>query len=147
MPVIIRTTIPQITSAITRAMQEVVEETTDRAKDNIEFETYRSHSGRMYPSRREPGALHQASAPGESFASDTASLVSGMNIERFGLTNWIDFSDKLGHSRWWVFEFGGGRIAARPTIVPVIEHMQDQFSQEIAGAAFHAATANELQVA
>ena len=147
MPVIIRTTIPQITSAITRAMKVVVEETADRAKDNIEFETYRAHSGRMYPSRREPGALHQASAPGESFASDTASLVSGMNIERFGLTNWIDFSDKLGAHRWSIFEFGGGRIAARPTIVPILEHMRDQFTQDIAAAAFHAATANELLVA
>src|SRR5690242_539519 len=118
MPVIIRTTIPQITAAVKQALIEVVGDTTDDAKNNIEQETYSSHSGRYYPSRREPGAMHHASAPGESFASDTASLISGMSIERLGMTNWLDFSDKEGKSRWRIFEFGGGRIAPRPTIVP-----------------------------
>jgi len=145
MPIIIRTSIPEITLAVKQALIEVVEETTQAAKDNIEFETYRTHTGRMYPSRREPGAMHQASAPGESFASDTASLVSGMEIEKFGLTNWLDFSDKLGVRRWTVFEFGGGRIAPRPTIVPMFANMQDGFTRECASASLQAATINELK--
>lgn len=145
MPVIIRTSIPQITVAVKQALIEVVEETTDALKNNIEQETYRAHSGRMYPSRREPGALHQASAPGESFASDTASLVSGMTIERFGLVNWLNFADKLAKARWTMFEFGDNWIAARPTIVPVAEHMVGQFVRDCAGAALRAATENALK--
>lgn len=145
MPVIIKTSIPQITAAVKQALIEVVEQTTQDAKDNIEFETYRAHSGRMYPSRREPGAMHQASAPGESFASDTASLVSGMNIEKFGLTNWLNFVDKEGKSRWWLLEFGGGRIAPRPTIEPMFANMQDGFTRDCASAALEAATTNELR--
>jgi hypothetical protein len=145
MPVIIRTSIPEITLAVKQALIEVVEQTTQDAKDNIEFETYRAHSGRMYPSRREPGALHQASAPGESFASDTASLVSGMEIQKFGLTNWLDFSDSLGAHRWNVFEFGSSRIAPRPTIVPMFANMEDGFVRQCAGASLQAATIHELK--
>jgi hypothetical protein len=145
MPTIIRTSIPQITAAIRQALQEVVEETADNAKNNIEQETYRRHGGRDYPSRREPGVMHRASAPGESFASDTASLVSGIEIERFGMTNWINFGDSLGIHRWNIFEFGGTRIGARPTIVPVMEHMRDGFIQDCARAALGAATENAVK--
>jgi len=142
--VIIKTSIPQITEAVKQALIEVVADTADDAKKNVEQETYRAHSGRLYPSRREPGVMHQASAPGESFASDTASLVSGISIERFGLTNWIDFEDKEGKNRWSIFEYGGGRIAPRPTVEPTVSNMQDQFTRDCAAAALQAATKESL---
>lgn len=144
MPVIIRTTIPQITVAVKQALSEVVKETAEQVVVNIEGETKRPHHGHIYPSRRERDVLHTASAPGESFATDTESLIAGMSTEHFGLTSWIDFGDELGAYRWSEFEFGG-RIAPRPTIVPIMSHMEDQFAQDLASAAIQAATENELK--
>lgn len=145
MPIIFKSNIAECRVAFVRAIPEVIEETAIQLKDNVEFETYRNHSGRVYPSRREPGAGHQASAPGESFASDTASLVSGIQINRLSpLATEVNFSDQIGAHRWTIFEFGGSRIAPRPTIVPVVTNMQDRFTQECASAVLHALTEQEV---
>jgi len=146
MPIIFKSSIAECRLAVIRSVPEVIEETAEQVKDNIELETYRTHSGRMYPSRREPGAMHQASAPGESFASDTASLVSGMKANKLTpLSTEINFTDSMGLNRWAIFEFGGGRIAPRPTIIPTITNMQDRFTQDVATAILHALTEQELE--
>ncbi len=124
----------------------MIDETADDAMNNIEQDTKRAHHGRYYPSRREPGVEHQASAPGESFATDTESLIGGITKEKLApLTTEVDFSDSEGKYRWTVFEFGGGRIAARPTIVPVFTHMDDQFQHDVATAILQALTEQEIR--
>lgn len=143
--IIVKSSISEVRIAIARSMPDLIEETARMAKDNIEHETEQHHSGRVYPSRREPGVEHTASAPGESFATDTASLISGIKINPISpLTTEILFQDQLGINRWAIFEFGGGRIAARPTIVPVIEHMQDKFVSDAASVVFRALTEQEV---
>lgn len=144
--IIVRSSIAEVRIAVARVLPDIISETADMAMNNIEQDTKRQHRGRMYPSRREPGALHQASAPGESFATDTESLISGMAKNKLApLTTEIGFSDSEGHHRWTIFEFGGGRIAARPTIVPIFEHMKDQFQHDVASAVFQALTEQELK--
>lgn len=124
-----------------RSLQEVVDQTTDRVLYNVESETKRAHHGRAYPSRRERGAIHIASAPGESFATDTESLIASMKQQKLAvLTNEIQLNDE----RWAIFEFGGARIAARPTIIPTMTHMQDQFSKDCFEAVMDAAMKNQV---
>src|SRR5689334_10258459 len=131
--IVVKSSILEVRRAVAIAVPSVIEETTEDARDNIEQETYSAHHGRYYPSRREPGVQHQASAPGESFASDTVSLVNGMKKERLAPLTWaINFTDPLGLDRWSTFEFGSGRIAARPTIVPIFSHMDTRFQQDVA---------------
>ena len=139
--VIIRVNIPELTAAMRRKIQTIVDETTDAAMLNIEMETKRPHHGRSYPSRRDPGAMHQASAPGESWATDTESLIASMkkrSIEE--MSNAIELNDY----RWAVLEFGGGKILPRPTVRPIFEHMQDQFTKDVLEAIFEAAEESAL---
>lgn len=146
MPILFKTNIAECRLAVIRSVPAVIDETADNAMNNIEQDTKREHHGRYYPSRREPGAFHHASAPGESFATDTESLVAGIKKEKLApLTTEIGFSDSEGAHRWSVFEFGGGRIAARPTIVPTIIHMNDQFQHDVASAILHALTEQEIR--
>ena len=146
MPILFKSSISEVRIAVARALPQVIEDTADAVLTNIEQETKRQHHGRYYPSRREPGAFHQASAPGESFATDTESLVSGMKKDaQTPLLMNIDFNDPEGKNRWAIMEFGGGRIAPRPTIVPVIEHMRDQFQHDAASAVLEALTEQELK--
>lgn len=139
--VIIRTNIPKITEAMRQKMARVVDETTDAAMFNIEMETKRPHHGRSYPSRRDPGAMHQASAPGESWATDTESLIASMKKRKISeLTNEIQLND----SRWGVLEFGGGKILPRPTVIPMFDNMQDQFTKDVFEAVIEAAEESAL---
>jgi hypothetical protein len=146
MPIIFKSSISECRIAVARVLPDVIDETADAAMHNIEQDTKHNHHGRMYASRREPGALHQASAPGESFATDTESLIAGMSKEKLTpLATAINFGDELGIHRWSTFEFGGGHIAPRPTIVPVISHMEDQFIHNVASAMLQALTEQELK--
>lgn len=132
--------------AVARALPQVIEDTADAAMNNIEQDTKRIHHGREYPSRREPGVMHTASAPGESFATDTESLIAGISKEQLTpLSMAVNFADELGAHRWLTFEFGSARIAARPTVVPVFGHMQDQFTRDVAGAVLEALTEQEVK--
>lgn len=142
MPIIIKTSISEMRIAVARVLPQLIDETADAVMNNIEQDTKRQHRGRIYPSKREPGATHQASAPGESFATDTESLVGSMKKERLSpLTTEIQFPD----GRWALFEFGGSRIAPRPTIVPVMENMNPQFQHNVLSTLLEALTEQAIK--
>ncbi len=145
MPAIVKLNIKpteEIMRAIVGHVDPVVDEMADELRFRVEESTYRSKSGRVYPSRREPGAMHRASAPGEPFASDTASLVSTMKKHRLApMVYQVLFDD----ARWAIFEFGNGRISARPTIIPAAESLRPEFYAEVGRAAIDGATAADLQ--
>lgn len=144
--IIIKSSIAEMRIAVARALPEVINDTADDAMNNIEQDTKRPHHGRYYPSRREAGAMHHASAPGESFATDTEALISGMKKEPLApLTVAIDFGDPEGKHRWSTFEFGGGNIAPRPTIVPIFFHMDKTFQQDVASTVIQALTEQEIK--
>ena len=139
--VIIRTNIPKITAAMRQKIREVVHDTTNAAMNNIEMETKQPHHGRSYPSRRDPGAMHQASAPGESWATDTESLIASMKPRE---VSELTFEIQLNDYRWAVLEFGGGKILPRPTVQPMFANMQDQFTKDVFEAAIEASEESAL---
>lgn len=101
----------------------VVEKTTLDIQREIVDRMHDPKSGHIYP--RPGGKHHQASAPGEAPAIDTAALANSIQVEMSAgglqgevFTN-LETAPKL--------EFGNGRILARPFMGPAGEKMRDSF--------------------
>ncbi len=72
-------------------------------------------SGRIYKRR---SVIHQASAPGESPASDTGALVSRIYVE---LESTFASIMRVATNYAMLLEFGTSKMAARPAAIPAAE--------------------------
>lgn len=87
-------------------------------------------TGRIYSrgSGQNLSATHQASAPGESPATDTGTLVSSQYFKQPSeLTATV--GSRLAYA--YYLEFGTRTIAARPAWIPAIEAITPKFTQRV----------------
>ena len=83
------------------------------------------HTGEVY----ERGSIaHQASAPGESPATDTGFLVSSIEFKMTGPAT-AQIESRLGYA--YHLEFGTVHIAPRPAWTPSIEAQTPEFNRRI----------------
>jgi len=89
-------------------------------------------SGRVYRSGR-TGKEHQASAPGEAPAIDTAGLVGSLHIEAdIGRWTWVVYTNQEYAAG---LEFGrtDGRMAARPFLRPAAKAKREGIIRRLRG--------------
>lgn len=88
-------------------------------------------TGRIY--KRKGGVTHQASAPGQSPATDTGNLASSIfTTSETGET--IRSEVAVGAEYGAALEFGGARVAARPYLAPSVEDARRPFERAVAAA-------------
>lgn len=88
-------------------------------------------TGRIYKVSK-TGKLHQASAPGEAPAIDTANLVNSIQHEQVGRRDARTFTNtEYGPP----LEFGTAKMAARPFMIPAalksVDYLQVKSQQEL----------------
>lgn len=83
-----------------------------------------SKTGRIY---KKGGVFHQASAPGESPASDTGRLAGDIDIINKGLTATVGTALEYGR----FLEHGTMRIAERPWLRPAIDKNRQLFIKRL----------------
>lgn len=94
-------------------------------------------TGRTYTNRgANKGGSHQASAPGESPATDTGTLVSSITF-RQGNKLTADVESRLAYATY--LEFGTRNMAARPAWIPATEQARPEFARRVADAIRRAA--------
>jgi len=92
---------------------------------------FRTINGRVVPMGPRPGGPHQASAPGESPASDTGRLTGSIFFDTQGpLTATV--GSRLVYALW--LEYGTSRMAARPYFRPAVEAMRAKFVKRLEAA-------------
>lgn len=78
--------------------------------------------GRIYPSRRGDGTMHEASRPGVAFAEDTGETQSEIKIRLQNLSqNEIEIGwegERAEQVERLEFGSDGGKLAPRPTVIP-----------------------------
>lgn len=74
-----------------------------------------------------PNRTHQASAPGESPATDTGRLVSSIETDIKGLTGYVFTRVDYGA----YLEFGTSKILARPWLNPALEENAGYFEDQL----------------
>lgn len=89
-------------------------------------------TGRIYVRR---GIAHQASAPGQSPATDTGKLVSSIVADAEGLTAYVEARAIYG--KW--LEYGTRHIKPRPFMVPAFEANRERIGDLIRSAVATAA--------
>jgi len=90
-------------------------------------------TGRVYKRGRgrNLSATHQASAPGESPATDTGVLVNSIAFKQVSKLT-AEVESRLAYATY--LEFGTRSIAARPAWLPAIEKMRPEFAKRVADA-------------
>lgn len=106
--------------SITRGTESVREEATSLILNTPK-------TGRIY---RRRGVAHQASAPGESPASDTGNLLRSINtsVSPAALTGNVNFGTI--YSRY--LEYGTAKMAPRPFARPALANKQEAIRDDIA---------------
>jgi hypothetical protein len=86
-------------------------------------------SGRVYHLSNPP-RIHQASAPGEPFATDLGRLKGSYNwqVGVQGTSPYVDIGTNVEYAPY--LEFGTSRMAPRPTLRPAIELERDRIAEE-----------------
>jgi hypothetical protein len=104
---------------------------TGRKYDQI----FRTINGRAVPVGPRAGnnlsATHQASAPGESPATDTGVLVNSIAFKQVSKLT-AEVESRLAYATY--LEFGTRAMAARPAWLPAIEKMRPEFAKRVADA-------------
>lgn len=85
-------------------------------------------TGRVY---RRGGVVHQASAPGQSPASDTGALMGSIYSEQEGRFRW-SVGSRLVYALY--LEYGTVKMAARPYFRPAVEDMMKEFRSRLQAA-------------
>lgn len=106
--------------SITRGVESVREEATSLILNGPK-------TGRIY---RRRGVAHQASAPGESPASDTGNLLRNIqtSVDPAALKGNVNFGTT--YSRY--LEYGTAKMAPRPYARPALANKQDDIRDDIA---------------
>ncbi len=100
-----------------RDAERLVAETTFAVERRMKESMAEPKHGRMY-------GAHQASAPGEPPAIDTADLVGSISSEVHGLTGTITVASEHGP----YMEYGTTRVEPRPFVAPAAEAERDEFA-------------------
>ena len=115
--------------ALVSKMYRSVETGVDSAVEEVYKETFHlvlntPKTGRLY--KRKGGRVHQASAPGESFANDTGNALRNMKKERRKYVGEVvaDYEYALA------LELGTEKMAPRPTLSRALQN-QSQFLTSI----------------
>lgn len=116
-------------AAFAKADREIALAVTDLASDLREEVTMSiargAKTGRVY---RRGGVVHRASAPGQSPASDTGTLVNSIYVEPDGPAR-VVVGSRLAYAAY--LEFGTQNIAPRPAWVPAVEKLRPEFMAQI----------------
>lgn len=102
----VRKSLEQVRSTAVKSIQ----------RDPKTGETYRRSPGANL------GAVHQASAPGQSPATDTGRLVSSLKVIHKGLSGSV--GSQLNYSFW--LEYGTINMRSRPFLRPSLEKNSDK---------------------
>lgn len=109
------------------AMVDVLRGTSQNIRSHAVISIQRGpKTGRLYI-KENPHREHRASAPGEAPATDTGRLAGSIQAQIDGLsaeifTN-LEYAPKL--------EFGDGRVAPRPFMVPAMEKERQPFERRV----------------
>lgn len=112
--------LPEIAAKAENLIAKVVEKTALELEGNIKERMAEAKSGRIYRS-------HQASAPGEAPAIDTAELLRSIKTDVQGASASVGTNSKYAE----YLENGTTKMAARPVWVPETEKMQDDFVEGV----------------
>lgn len=119
----------EMSDDLATALDMVVIETAAEIEGDIKLRIQQGpKTGRVY---RRGNVTHQASAPGESPASDTGGLIGSIQHERDGKLA-ASVLSRLDEATY--LEFGTQRIAPRPAWVPVVEQAAPQYQSDIQSA-------------
>lgn len=112
---------------VTNAVKEAIGHATEMVRDEVNrlvLETPKT--GRLYSYR---GGVHQASAPGESFANMSGNALASTVTyqENNGMTGVVSAEAEYAG----FLEFGTTKMAPRPTYRPALENKTDEIVQTI----------------
>ena len=96
------------------------------AKENI---AQSEHSGRVYVNH---GVVHQASAPGESPATDTGTLISSIQHWASGDGLTVAVGSRLNYATY--LEYGTTKMAERPFLGPALDVNREDIIKRILAA-------------
>ena len=122
---------PALSTELVAKVANVAEDTALRAqRDAQTLIQSPPKTGRVYKYGK---VLHQASAPGESPATDTGALVANSKVEQ-GRTAmwWILFMQEYAAP----LEFGTPKMLPRPFLRPAIEGVKDRFFKALRALGF-----------
>lgn len=119
---------PHVVEALRQAVMVGVMRGTESVKQGmVERIQNPPKTGRVY---RRNGVEHQASAPGESPASDTGRLAGSIrtNYDHANLTGYVNVATEYAEG----LEFGTARVAARPYARPTLAEKAPEIREDIA---------------
>ena len=120
-----------MSSKLHTEVADAVAETTLAIESGVKLRIQRgSKTGKVYQ-KYNPRRTHQASAPGQSPATDTGNLINSIYTDIAGLTGAV--GSTLAYASY--LEYGTTRLLARPAWTPTVEDERDEFYRRMEAAA------------
>jgi hypothetical protein len=121
MPSQLKSRWPQVSSQVHQSVRVGTEKAADKMKSEMIGEMNKPKSGRVY-------GAHQASAPGETPATDSGETEGSIEVVPEGDSG---FAVVVGGAISYL-ETGSRRAAARPLLLPVATRMKEETAEIIA---------------
>lgn len=126
MPAKLQSNWPQTASRVGEAKRKGLVRAAEEMRDELLSELHAVKTGRVY---RRAGRLHQASAPGESPATDLGTLEGSIGIEMVDENSVSVFTTD---PKAELLEFGTTRMSPRPMWTPIGERMAARATEILA---------------